>query len=322
MHPKTKFDELVDIFAMGAEPSSLGKSIERLPEEEVLPTALQIVGKLSIIRQKLQTFYSELEEASTKALYWERIAPPRSDALSSSSSDDYHSDFVFPPMLWFESLEAASMLSLYWAIQTMVSTTTSPKALTPTLTNSTLQVWSGLSDLYSLFSEHGVAALFNAAVGESSDFTPQSMHFMWLDRARKVLQSVAFCTTKKALEAGPPRCEFSASPDISTAGFVFEGGACADENVRRRYDPACNCSRRDEKPERLRSRIPLGSPRLETNGQKVASSAEYLPTKREREMMPPSPITLTSRQLILLDLDFHPYRIIAQILRSENNVII
>ena len=42
-------------------------------------------------------------------------------------------------------------------------------------------------------------------MGESSEYTPQSMQLMWIDRARKVLQSIAFCTTPAALEAGPPR---------------------------------------------------------------------------------------------------------------------
>ena len=111
IHPKNKFDELVDIFALGPEASALGKSIPALPKDQALPTALQILGKLSIIKQKLQNFYTELETAYPGPLYWERIAP-------ASSTDD--SEFVFPPALWFDNLEFASMLTLYWAINAMV----------------------------------------------------------------------------------------------------------------------------------------------------------------------------------------------------------
>lgn len=84
------------------------------------------------------------------------------------------------------------------------------------------QVYSGLSDLYSLFEEHDITPLFHAAIGSdsSSEFTPQSMHFMWLDRARKVLQSIAFCTTKKALEMGPPRCKPLVPAPISLGNHI------------------------------------------------------------------------------------------------------
>ena len=114
IHPKTKFDELIDIFTLGPELSSMGKSLATLPMEQVFPTSLSILGKLAIIRQKLQTFYSDLEDTYPKPLYWERVSPTRDDLVSSDA------EFVFPPALWFHDLDTASILTLYWAILTMV----------------------------------------------------------------------------------------------------------------------------------------------------------------------------------------------------------
>ena len=114
IHPKSKFDELVDIFAMGPETSSLGKSVPTLPKEQVLPTALQILGKLSIIKQKLHAWYNELEEISPRPLYWERVSPTSDDVVPQDS------DLIFPPCLWFDNLDVANMLMLYWAVFAMV----------------------------------------------------------------------------------------------------------------------------------------------------------------------------------------------------------
>ena len=96
----------------------MGKSIPTLPPDQALPTALQILGKLSIIKQKLQAFYSELESTYPKQLCWERVSPTRNDAVNGDRDD---SEFVFPPSLWFNDLDVASMLTLYWAILAMVS---------------------------------------------------------------------------------------------------------------------------------------------------------------------------------------------------------
>lgn len=98
----------------------MGKSIPTLPKDQVFPTALQLLGKVSIIKQKLQAFYSELEEAYPKPLYWERVSPTSDDIVSTAPED---SEFTFPPALWFHDLETASILTLYWAILAMVSIT-------------------------------------------------------------------------------------------------------------------------------------------------------------------------------------------------------
>lgn len=107
---------------MGAKPSSLGKSMPALSQEQQLATAMEILGRLKIIKGKLQTFYAELEDEATGPLYWERVAPSRCDVVGMNGAADQasSSDFVFPPALWFDGLEMASMLTLYWAIQAMV----------------------------------------------------------------------------------------------------------------------------------------------------------------------------------------------------------
>ncbi len=47
--------------------------------------------------------------------------------------------------------------------------------------------------------------MFNAAAAELGGPSPETLQFMLLDRVRKVLQTIAFCTTSEALDYGPPR---------------------------------------------------------------------------------------------------------------------
>ena len=66
-------------------------------------------------------------------------------------------------------------------------------------------MWSGLLDLHSFFSVYGLNHLFDAAMKDVGGPTRQAIENLLLDRARKVLQSAAYCTTRSAIDLGPPR---------------------------------------------------------------------------------------------------------------------
>ena len=183
IHPKTMFDELVDIFMVGPAIMEQANRIPTIPPDQILAHAFKIVKDLFDIDQRLQDFYARLETRYPKPLYWESISPGRIDAFPDINMDS--SELTFPPALAFHDLDLASILSLYWAILTMT--------------------WSGLSDISGLFLENGVPFELMASIGGPTHLTPETMEFLWLDRARKVCQSIAFCTSADALDEGPPR---------------------------------------------------------------------------------------------------------------------
>ena len=152
MHAKTIFDKIVDIVAFAAEVASIANGVPMLPQDQLLPTALVILKKLSSVHSKLQAFYSELDAEFPGPLYWEQALPTEPDI----SGDKHNSDLTFAPALCFPNLQAASTITTYWAICTLF--------------------WAGQIDLYNLFAAHGMTHIFTSAMG---DHTPQTMQFLW-----------------------------------------------------------------------------------------------------------------------------------------------
>ena len=93
--------------------------------------------------------------------------------------------------------------------------------------------WSGLADLYQIFSQHnGIGSFADAMqthdLGKCHKPQPISSEctgVSWLDGARKVCQSVAFCTSAEALEGGPPRVSKPLNIVIETMKDRKEGAA-------------------------------------------------------------------------------------------------
>lgn len=115
LHPKRKIDELLDIFALGAEPGRLGRTLSTLPPDKVISTALAIISKLLVIHKQLEDFYSRLQNESPQPMYMER------GLLTKSDNTAVDPEFVFPPILWFYDLDSAATLTIYWSTLTMVS---------------------------------------------------------------------------------------------------------------------------------------------------------------------------------------------------------
>ena len=201
---RTPFDKLVDIFILGPNILRKAKDLGSWPPDQLLPGAVAIVNDLSGIIHKLQLFYCDLEETSGRPLYWEQASPKPMNGIN-SRVDDGDAVLVFPPTLSFQNPGMALVLSLYWSMLTMV--------------------WSGLADLYPLFIQHGAVEVFTNALDHGQQVSPESMQFLWLDRARKVFQSVAFCTTAKSLESGPPRISTALNIVIDTIKNRKEGAA-------------------------------------------------------------------------------------------------
>ena len=88
------------------------------------------------------------------------------------------------------------------------------------LGSSQVSFWTGLADLYNLATHFRATEAFYSAirshVGQDMDLSPEAMQAKWLDMARKVCGSVAYCTTPSALENGPPRIATSLNMMVET----------------------------------------------------------------------------------------------------------
>ncbi|KAK3723034.1 hypothetical protein LTR37_002180 [Vermiconidia calcicola] len=195
LHPKSPLDKLIDICTLGPEMLLKAKRLSSLPPAQTLPAALNIVQDLGRSVAKLETIYAELYASYPQPMYWERPLPEAevtsfAEVTCESGIVDHSRDpLIFPPALHFHDLELASTLSMYWSMSAIA--------------------WSGIADLHNLFSRFNAttifASAFHAAGTIAAGLTPETLQQQWTEKVRKILQSVAYCTSAAALGHGPPR---------------------------------------------------------------------------------------------------------------------
>ena len=128
---------------------------------------------------RLHNFYSDLSEFYGVALYWE--VPSVAGAFDVNYDTHYISGNNSWTALQFPNLEVARILTLYWSMLSLV--------------------WSSLADISATL--HRLS--LNNLVGSEADRITRNLATKpkdWLDPARKVCQSVNFCTSNEALGIG------------------------------------------------------------------------------------------------------------------------
>lgn len=122
LHPKDIHDRLLDVLATGA--SFLGESdrLASTPPERILPALLHLDDRCRELNALLEAIYAELErEHEGKAVYWaaEPTLGPLDDDYHTRTDDEEKQSKLDIP-LHFPSHEAARLLTLYWAQQTLL----------------------------------------------------------------------------------------------------------------------------------------------------------------------------------------------------------
>lgn len=215
--PKTFNDKLIDVLSHG--PALLQKAYSlELPENKPegpkrLMLVLEIVRDLAAVLHALDRFYDDLESTVKGPLFWQM-----------DGDEQEESELLYPPPLYFQDLWIASALVLYCRFFCFTATHLRIDVLT--IAGSLIAlVWASLWDCHMGCLESGVGQyfiqVFNAQLAHLSSTCPVAATYddlsldaierHWLDAARKVCQSTAFCTSDEALEAGPPRVTASLS---------------------------------------------------------------------------------------------------------------
>ena len=159
----------------------------------MVPTALDIIDETLFIIQELQKLYNKIEEAYPRPLYWERLSA--TIGVIPNASIDEDSELSFPPVFCFRDSDLACILTLYWAIMAMAS--------------------HGIKDLYAVLDQFGIPH--------------EPLAIRWQDMARKVCQSIAYCTSSEALRCGPPRIASQLSIVIDIMKHNIQKGECVAE---------------------------------------------------------------------------------------------
>ena len=167
IHPKSWYDRLLDLLALGPEILEKGDRLGDTSPNLFVPTLIEMIEEVCAVENKLQSFYSDFTDNSTEDLYWES-----SGTISEPGS--------YGPriQLQFRNLETARILTLYWATLSMVRT--------------------GMTDLHANIEQLSS----NTALGDSLEQVLRSIAPEprdWLEPARKVCQSIGYCSS-----IGPP----------------------------------------------------------------------------------------------------------------------
>ena len=183
IHHKTMYDRLLDHLAGAPDVLQKGDQLGQTPPHLFLPALVEMIEEVRAADSRLQAYYAKLSACSTAPLYWE--VPAAVTMLDVSNSHDYGnsdcndtlvSDRDVRVALRFHDLEMARILTLYWAMLSLV--------------------WSGLTDLYStveaLSSNNLIGSQMEQVLGHIA-LEPKD----WLEPARRVCQSVEFCSSSE-----------------------------------------------------------------------------------------------------------------------------
>lgn len=191
IHPKSMFDRLIDLLAMGPVVLEKGDRVGQVLPHLFLPALVEVVEEVKTLDSRLQTYYTELSDGYSGPLYWESSSAVTTLDDRGDTAGALDCGALTP--FRFRDIEMARILTLYWAMLAMV--------------------WAGLTDLYTTVEE-------NITASEAE----QVLHLLalepknWLEPIRKVCQSVEFCTSEGPPGIGPlvlavsiqkPTCSFS-----------------------------------------------------------------------------------------------------------------
>ena len=179
-HPKSSWDSLLDILAEGPQVLEKADQLERAPPHQFLPAAIEMIGDLLALENRMQMYYRDLSKSHSEPFFWE--LPPVVTGVNDLDGSTSPSQAVDRLSLHFRDVELARVLLLYWGIQSMV--------------------WSGLNDLWVA----AQALMANSMLGPGFEQVHRSLSLGprdWLDPIRKVCQSFDFCTSEASLGLGP-----------------------------------------------------------------------------------------------------------------------
>ncbi|KAF2720702.1 hypothetical protein K431DRAFT_346999 [Polychaeton citri CBS 116435] len=187
--PKSMYDQLVDIITLAPGILETADYIGSLPAHAVPQILLLIIERLVEFDAKLVSFHDDLVAKFEEPLYYE-IGPDlpsvlEIDELNNGIDAPSSCDGYLPHPLKFANLE--------WAIEAMA--------------------FCGLMEAYTAFSQLGGLYFLE------SKFDPDTVKQMasgtrWLMMARRVCQSVDFCTSTSALQTGLGSMRISAPLSI------------------------------------------------------------------------------------------------------------
>ena len=181
-HPKSSWDSLLDLLAEGPEILQKADRLETTPPHQFLPAVIEMIEDLLALENRIQIYYADLSRSYSEPFFWE--LPPAVTCVHDSDSDGSTcpSQPAFRSALYFGDIELARILTLYWAIQSMV--------------------WSGLNDLWGaaqgLIASNMLGPEFEQ-VHRSLALGPRD----WLEPIRKVCQSFDFCSSEASQGLGP-----------------------------------------------------------------------------------------------------------------------
>jgi hypothetical protein len=167
--------------------------------EKSLPTLLTILSRLLDIDADLQSFYGDLLARSTCPLFWEA---PTSGCFTQDTDSSAPTHFVFA------NHRTASLLTLYWAVATMV--------------------WSSLEAIHAGLLQTNTLHLLpdSPRIARFADLAP-TRH--WLHLVQTINRSMDYCMTATSGHAGPPAIGVALEIIID---IMRQKTECEDEYVK------------------------------------------------------------------------------------------
>jgi hypothetical protein len=179
-HPKSSWDSLLDLLAEGPEILQKADRLEGTPPHQFLPAVLEMIEDLLALENRMQVYYADLSRSYSEPLFWD--ISPVVTGVNDFDGSTCPSEPAIRSALHFRDVEMARILTLYWAIQSMV--------------------WSGLNDLWGAV--QGLTT--NNSLGPEFEQLYRSLALGprdWLDPIRKVCQSLDFCNSEASQGLGP-----------------------------------------------------------------------------------------------------------------------
>ena len=195
-------DLLLDLLAEGPEILQKADKLGSMSPQHLVPTIMELMEELLALEHRMHAYYTELSISCSGPLFWE--SPPPITAIDDLTGSSQSPDPTTGIKLQFHDIEMARILTLYWAMLSMIL--------------------SGLNDLWgavqSLLSS-GLLGQFQHVHG-SLALEPRD----WLEPVRNVCRSADYC--KSDLGQGIGAVVIAAPLDI-VLGVMKSRSGCSAE---------------------------------------------------------------------------------------------